>query len=310
MGERSQQVLRSISKSDKGIEIGPWFAPLAPKREGFNCLTLDVFDGATLRDKARGDPNIPQAQVPLIEEVDLLGTSTEIAQLVASKEALGSFDYVVSSHNFEHLPNPIKFLRGCGEVLKLGGLVTMAIPDRRTCFDHFRPNSRLSEWIEADLENRKQPTLAQQFDHASLHALDRGGSFKWEAVKNLKESYEDWLARKSLADTPYRDTHCWTFTPLSFEDLITEAFFLGLIPFEPLYISANRGNEFFVQLKNVGYANLSPMIVAEFYERRQALLEKISLEPSDPVVLSRGKRFRKKMRAVSPVALEVTPMSL
>lgn len=298
MSERSEEILRHISKEARGIEVGPWFAPMAPKREGFNCLTLDVFDGPTLRRRALEDPNIAPDQVPLIEDVDLIGTSTEIAQLLAEKSALGTFDYVISSHNFEHLPNPIKFLRGCGEVLKPGGFVSMLIPDRRACFDHFRPNSRLSEWMEAYFEDRRQPTLAQQFDYASLHCLDRGGDFKWEAVRKLRESYADWLTRMDLTETPYRDAHCWMFTPSSFEALIIESMFLGLIPFEPVSVSRTKGHEFFVHLRNAGYRVFTPEETAEFYERRQTLLEKISLEPSDPAIQSRGKRLRKKLRAL------------
>lgn len=37
----------------------------------------------------------------------------------------------------------------------------MAIPDRRACFDFFRPFSSLAAWLEAYFENRTRPTNAQ-----------------------------------------------------------------------------------------------------------------------------------------------------
>ena len=91
----------------------------------------------------------------MIEDVDLVGSSTHIGELVRARGEAGTFDYVVSSHNFEHLPNPIRFLQGCAEALRPGGILSMAIPDRRACFDYFRPVTRLSDWIQAFVEDRK-----------------------------------------------------------------------------------------------------------------------------------------------------------
>lgn len=278
--KREELVLEHVTKNQKGIEVGPWFSPLAPKQAGYNCLTLDVFDGPTLRQRAAVDPNVPKEKISAIEDVDLLGSSTEIAQLVSGKHELGTFDYIVSSHNFEHLPNPIKFLQGCAQVLKPGGLLSMAIPDRRACFDHYRPNSRLSEWIQAYFEDRRQPTLAQEFDQHVFFCPDWQGKSRPELSTNLKEAYESWRSRRDSRDVPYQDAHCWTFTPNSFEILIIEAGFLGLSPFVPLHISPTKGVEFFVHLRNSGYLGSSDLASKEFYERRQALFELTSAEPN------------------------------
>lgn len=292
MSERREEILRHISKNDKGLEIGPWFAPLAPKSEGFNCLTLDVFDGDTLRKKAAEDPNIAPEKIPFIQDVDIVGTSTDIAQLVAARNELSTFDYIVSSHNFEHLPNPVRFLEGCGQALKPGGLLSMAVPDRRACFDHFRPNSRLSEWLQAYFENRSQPTLAQQFDQASVTSLHPGRRSRRKAERTLRAAYDAWVSRKNLELTPYCDTHCWTFTPTSFELLILELSFLGLSPFETLSVSPTIGNEFFVHLRNVGKKEFTAQEVDAFYARRQSLLDRMVDEPNDTTPQRRRLRYR------------------
>jgi 2-polyprenyl-3-methyl-5-hydroxy-6-metoxy-1,4-benzoquinol methylase len=104
---------------------------------------MDVFDTETLRARAAADPNIV-SDIAAIEEVDLVGSATELEQVVSQRCPLSSFDYVVSSHNFEHLPNLIRFLQACARVLKPGGMVCMAIPDHRTCFDFFRPPTMLT----------------------------------------------------------------------------------------------------------------------------------------------------------------------
>ncbi|VVM08465.1 hypothetical protein MAMC_02180 [Methylacidimicrobium cyclopophantes] len=103
------------------IEIGPWFAPIFPKKEGYPCLVLDLYDRKTLQERAERDPYIPRERIPDIEEVDLVGSASEIAEIVAAHYPLSSFAYIISSHNFEHLPNPIRFLQGCAKVLKPGG---------------------------------------------------------------------------------------------------------------------------------------------------------------------------------------------
>src|SRR5262249_17950590 len=159
--------------------------------------------------------------IPDIEEVDLLGSACDIAELVQRRNASASFDYVLSSHNFEHLPDPIRFLQGCEKVLKPGGTVSMAVPDLRTCFDYFRPRSITSALIEAFFKQRQRPTPAQFFTQLSLAAplatasspKSVGSSFVPE--ERLEEAYQQWLRfEQNPADT-YRDAHCWAFTPAS-----------------------------------------------------------------------------------------------
>ena len=82
---------------------------------------------------------------------------------------------MISSHNFEHSPNPIRFLQGCGKVLKPGGVLSMALPDKRACFDYFRPHTTLGQWLEAFFAERERPTPAQVFDQDSLHSRLRAG---------------------------------------------------------------------------------------------------------------------------------------
>lgn len=283
--DRRTEVTKFIRKDQRGIEVGPWFAPLAPKRDGYNCLSLDVFDVEQLRKTAEADPHIPKNLIPQIEDVDLLGTSTEIVEILERRNELGSFDYIISSHNFEHLPNPIKFLQGCSKALKSDGILSMAIPDKRVCFDYFRPHSTTSQMIEAYFENRNKPTYAQVFDLNALHSRYRrveemqtgfsmaDDSSNVVALRTLREAFLDWEARRRAGDQTYIDTHCWMFTPASFELLVNDLNFLGLIDFRAVEISATNGNEFYAHLRNGGAGALDDEL---FYNRRQVLLQRIA----------------------------------
>ena len=126
---RTGEILRHCSKVLRGIEIGPDFNPLASRARGYNCLSMDVFTADQLRQIAKGDANIPRDQIANIADVNIVGSASEIGEIVCAKYGQGSFDYIVSSHNFEHLPDHIRFLQGCARVLKAGGYLSMAVPD-------------------------------------------------------------------------------------------------------------------------------------------------------------------------------------
>jgi SAM-dependent methyltransferase len=288
--DRRQMLLRRISREQYGIEIGPNFNPLAAKRDGYRCLSLDVFDIETLKSRALNDPLVSNDRIQFIENVDIVGSSTLIEQLVAARNELGSFDYIIASHSFEHLPNPIKFLQGCGRVLKEGGLLSMAIPDKRACFDYFRPRSTLGEWAEAFLADRDRPSFRQIFEQNSLHARlkvgdDLRASFSLQddpgnviMLRTLRESYEQWRKRLAEKDDRYYDCHCWTFTPGSFRLLMTDCAFIGLSPFDIVEITDTHANEFHVHLRNVGYRVYDKTATQLFYDNREAIAHTVENE--------------------------------
>ena len=288
--DRRQRILQFITKQQVGIEVGPWFAPIAPKKDGYNCWALDLFDAATLRRKAQSDPAVPRERIPEVEEVDLIGSATSIADLVSERGELGTFDYIISSHNFEHLPDPIRFLRGCEKVLKGGGILSMAIPDRRACYDYFRPHTTLSAWLEAYFESRVRPTFAQVFEQNTLRSsMDRDGKLmtSWSLyddprriapLRTLQEYFDSWKAFLAAPDSEYRDVHCWVFTPASFELLIRDLEFLTLVNFEIVDVSPPIGNEFVVHLRKKSGGIEGAVDQERFYETRKNLLHRVNDE--------------------------------
>lgn len=285
VSDRLDEIRTYIDQAGSGIEIGPWFNPICPKREGYAALVLDVFDQAELKERARNDPGIDQEMVDRIEPVDIVGSVAEMDQLVASRNMNGTLDYVVSSHNFEHIPDPIRFLRACAGVLNADGVLSMAVPDRRTCFDHFRPHSTTGDILEAFWARRVKPSPAQIFSHISLHAANT-----IEGVERIGWGLSSSPAQVSLRDTitnaydvaqrhlsnddePYFDAHCWTFCPSSFEAIILDLNALGLINLSLRRIVSYGGHEFYVHLERSGEA-LEPGS-ADFRTHRSELLRKI-----------------------------------
>jgi SAM-dependent methyltransferase len=290
-----RDIIREFArKESRGIETGPYFAPIVPKSDGWNVLTLDVFDKAKLCELAATDPNIPSSSISNIEEVDLVGPAHRLADLLAEHGELGQIDFIISSHNFEHLPNPIAFLRACSEALRPGAILSMAIPDKRTCFDYFRPLSTLAAMLEAYAENRDRPTTTQLLEAETLcslyhtEAAEVGAFFlnsdpkQIVALRTMEAAYENWKTRiaRGADGAIYEDCHCWTFTPSSFRLLLNDLRFLGLVEFEPIRISDTQGHEFFVHLRNLRGTATTPLSPTAYYEERQILLHAINWDLS------------------------------
>lgn len=280
--DRMQELLKHVTRGQRGIEIGPYHNPIAPRRLAYQTIILDVFDTEELRRRAKVDPNIPSDTLPHIEDVDLQGSAGQIAELVKQQYGDERFDYVLSSHNLEHMPDPIRFFQGCEQVLKPGGVVTMAIPDRRYCFDFFRPITTTAEWLEAYHERRTKPTPTQVFQQGSLHSL-LGGQIAWsqEATslptpgETLERSFSDWQTQ-TQGDAPYHDAHCWTFTPASLELILTDLRHLGLLKLDLLEFQGPSGCEFYVHLRNPSGERHHDR--KHFYSHRAGILQRVAAE--------------------------------
>lgn len=258
--DRKQRITKHLLQSGRGVEIGPWFNPIVPKREGYSTLVLDVFEYDELRRRAQSDPNVPRDKIQDIEPVDLLGSSSELHQLVESAGLAGQLDFIVSSHNVEHIPDLIRFLQGCSKALNESGVLSMAVPDKRGCFDFFRPNTSLGDVLEAYRQERKKPSVGQMFEHESLYARQYLNGSPTSGFNvgvdpasirpsgDLAQGYETWLARVEKMPDQYFDVHCWVFAPASFERLLRELRFLGLIELDLIETESGPG-EFYVHLR-------------------------------------------------------------
>jgi SAM-dependent methyltransferase len=260
--DRLAELLKFIAPGQKGIEIGPYFNPLVPKSAGWDVLILDVFDTGDLLALAKNDPNIAPERLAAIEPVDLVGPAHRVAELAEAKGiAPGSIDFVISSHNIEHLPDPIRFFKGVSCLLRPGGVLSMAIPDCRYCFDAVRPTTGSAGFLEAYLEAHERPSPRQEFESNALfatcrradgsehlHFVDAGENATPILANALPTLLGRWQARLAGTAPDYRDVHCWTLTPASFAAILTDLRLLGLSDLEVREISPTNGIEFYAHL--------------------------------------------------------------
>jgi hypothetical protein len=244
--DRVDKALALIDPNGRGLEIGPSHNPLAPKRNGYLVHVVDHLPTDELRVKMKNEG----LSTDLIEEVDYVWAG---GQLDTTIDRPQYYDWIIASHVIEHLPDLVSFLISSEHLLQSSGILSLIIPDKRNCFDHFRPLSTTGQMLDAYLQKRDRPSPGGIFDHVS-HAVQRGGDIAWTEEDNrefrIVHGPEEIRAHYNRAVDlgEYLDAHVWTFTPSSFRLLITDLRMLGLTQLSIVREFDTTGHEFHVSL--------------------------------------------------------------
>lgn len=248
MNKRRQIILSKLDLSGVGLEIGASHNPLAPKKEGFNVEIIDHLDRAGLREKYANDASVCLEN---IEEVDYVWKGETYAELTGKQEF---YDWIIASHVIEHVPDLVSFLRSCAEVLKPGGILTLAVPDLRYCFDQLRPPSGLAKVLDSFHNKNTKPSPGDVME-SYLNSSKKSGKITWSSktkgqdmLVNSQIAAQD-VYRKSLLNADYSDVHTWCFTPNSFRLIMHDLALLGLVPFQEVDFDKTRSFEFYVALQ-------------------------------------------------------------
>lgn len=194
---------------------------------GPNIRYFDVLDKASMIELAAiyGDPVVQAVEIDFISPTGDLSVVTE------------SFDVVFSSHCIEHQPDLVRHLQQIEKLLKPDGRYVVVVPDKRYCFDHFIPVSRLDEVLEAWREERKVHTRQKVIEHrahithndAARHwAGDHGTPLYVSHPQKLVEAANEFESRQGK----YIDVHGWQFTPETFSDLVARLVELKMSPLQ------------------------------------------------------------------------------
>lgn len=229
METRRERMLGPGGPRGRGLEIGALHAPVVNKAD-HDVLYVDYATTEVVRAN-RSDTLVDVAD---IQDVDIVWGETPLRDAVGQ-----TVDYVVASHVIEHVPDLIGWLRELHQVLRPGGVLGLAVPDKRFTFDAWRKDSTLAEAVEAHLTGRRRPSLRQVFDACALSVpVDIGlawrdgldpGAARAEVMGRIPGAYA--LAQNLLRSPRYTDCHCWVFTPASFLDLMEEFALLDAFPF-------------------------------------------------------------------------------
>jgi SAM-dependent methyltransferase len=244
--ERRRIMTEGIDLGGLGLEIGPSHRPLLAKRDGYNIRTADHLDQAGLIAKYDG-----VRETSTIEEVDYVVTGSRLTTSIPD-----TFDYIVGSHVLEHTVCLVSFLQDASTLLKPGGVLSLAVPDRRFCFDRFRERSSLARVLEI---YRAAPSVHSEGAVIDfyLNVVRKGDSISWYAGAPGEyanaNTYQEMLDHAAEARRgEYVDVHNWLFTPHHFRLLIEDLHTLGLIELREASFHDTWGSEFYVTLSREG----------------------------------------------------------
>lgn len=175
MDDRARRLLAGLPTTAKVIEIGPSLNPLAPKRDGWDVTIVDHETREGLVNKYRMDPSVDP---DVIEEVNFVWRGGSLVDLLGAERA-GTYDAFIASHVIEHTTDVVRFLQAARTLLKDEGTVILAVPDKRLCFDFFRPLSTTGDAVVAFREERKRHSAKTHFDYA-MYQCTRDGRPGWE----------------------------------------------------------------------------------------------------------------------------------
>jgi SAM-dependent methyltransferase len=249
--DRRQKILDGLDLGNSvGAEIGPLCRPIVTREEG-RVFYVDYTGADTLKAKYANDPSV---DVSKIVEVDAIWGDNSLKEALCDEVVL---DYVIASHVIEHVPDLVTWLDEVRSVLKPGGELRLAIPDRRFTFDYLRGETRISDVLTAYLVRARVPQPHEVLDFV-LNAKKVDLQKAWSGEIDVAElvpyhTFEDAMtrARDVLENGTYHDTHCWVFTPRSFSGLCQRLASVGLLHFacQTFHDTEHNQLEFFVKLR-------------------------------------------------------------
>jgi SAM-dependent methyltransferase len=221
---------------------------MVSKEEGWNVKYLDLVDTEVLIERAR-NKNANLADVPTIDYV------YDPAHLISETVADAKFDFVVSSHVIEHIPDLILHFQDIGKILNPGGVYCFIVPDMALCFDAKKTPSSLGQLIEAFVVQHRQAPLSAMIDEFKYGVkLNNQGAWSTQDSGNFTPKYDYIIGRiKKLLENPASSAnwhgHIWRFTPDSFASIYADCQKLDLVELELIDIQPTSKMEFLVVLQ-------------------------------------------------------------
>lgn len=133
---RRGHLLKHTDLSGLGLELGPYDQPTVFKSEA-QVRYLDWKNREQLVRECTHPDLIEQ-----IPEIDYVVESNRYGDYISDK-----FDYIIANHVMEHAPNMIQWLADLGAMMNDGGILFLALPDKKFSFDKYRQDTALSHFV-------------------------------------------------------------------------------------------------------------------------------------------------------------------
>ncbi|MDP8911486.1 MAG: methyltransferase domain-containing protein [Actinomycetota bacterium] len=154
--DRRRTKLASRYLRGEGLEIGALHQPLRLP-DGARARYVDRMSTEDLRE------HYPELAAHPFTEPDVIDDGETLASVPA-----GSVDFVIANHFIEHCQDPISAIRNHLRVLRPGGILYMAVPDKREIFDRDRPLTSLDHLVRDHTEGPEWSRRSHFEEYAAL----------------------------------------------------------------------------------------------------------------------------------------------
>lgn len=210
----NRMVLAARYLHGDGIEIGALGRPL-PMPPGARVRYVDRLSA---KDMAEHYPAM--ARKRHVRRPDIVDDGETLATVADSSQ-----DFVVANHVIEHFEDPIRFLHNACRVLKPGGILFLAVPDKERTFDRNRPITPFEHLVE-DYEHGPEGSREAHYREFALLAEDR-------AAKGARRGEAECEARvQALMERDYSiHFHVWDrYAMMEMILRVRERYGLPLVP--------------------------------------------------------------------------------
>jgi len=188
----------------RGLEISPSQIPML-KHSGMEMDYIDRKIAAELRINSSESPD------SLTLDREAIGNVND-----TDSAAGAQYDFLISSHVIEYMPNPLLSLRKWARAVKPSGLIYLVVSDKRSTAN----TQRVRTMLEHIILDYQQPSLERDFEHYLDHAT---------RVQN-KKGVQAIARAKRLVENDY-NIHYHTFLPSDMKSLI-EWFSVNIRPLQ------------------------------------------------------------------------------
>ncbi len=217
---RRRRTLSDRYIAGDGVEIGALHQPLRVSDRA-RVRYIDRYDEAGLREHYPELAKLPLVPVDVIDDGEALATVTD-----------ASLNFVIANHFIEHTQSPLATIRNHLRVLRPGGVLYLAVPDKRRTFDVDREVTPLAHVLR-DLEEGPAWSRAEHFRDWVVN-VDRAPDVEARIV--------------ALSDADY-SIHFHVWTPDGFLEMLEHARDELGMPFTIEEVQGN-GIEFIVILRH------------------------------------------------------------
>ncbi|PKQ03397.1 MAG: methyltransferase type 11 [Alphaproteobacteria bacterium HGW-Alphaproteobacteria-12] len=179
-----------------GIEVGGLTRPL-PVPPGVMVKYVDRMPKEELYENFPETKGTNTVKPDIVDDAETLSTIGDASQ-----------DFVIANHVIEHLQNPIRFFHNASRVLRPGGIIFMALPDKRHTFDQNRPVTSF-EHLKEDFEKGPEGSMRGHYREFVRLAETHNGTQAW----STEEEYDE-LVEKLIADDYSIHFHVWDFVAI------------------------------------------------------------------------------------------------